>query len=73
MPKKPVVLGELKFDSKKEAKEHFSNILNKHPLKTKLSNGEFDDVMSLLLCHPKARVSARINNRALLSIILRID
>ncbi len=54
MPKKPVVLGELKFDSKKEAKEHFSNILNKHPLKTKLSNGEFDDVMSLLLCHPKA-------------------
>lgn len=54
MPKKPVTLGELKFDSKQEAKKHFSDILNRHPLGTELSNGEFDDVMSLLLCHPKA-------------------
>ncbi len=54
MPKKPVLLGELKFGSKQEAKKHFSDILNRHPLGTKLSNSEFDDVMSLLLCHPKA-------------------
>lgn len=54
MPKKAVVLGELKFDSKQEAKKHFSDILNKHPLGTELTNDEFDDVMSLLLSHPQA-------------------
>lgn len=54
MPKKPVALGELQFSSKGEAKTYFSEILNNHPVGTALSDDDFDDVMSLLLCHPKA-------------------
>lgn len=53
--KKPVTIGGRQFPSKKEAREHFTNILNKHPLGTKLSNGELNDVKSLLNCHPRAR------------------
>lgn len=54
MPKKTVVIGELQFSSKGEAKIYFSNILNKYPLGTQLSDSNFDDLMSLLLYHPKA-------------------
>lgn len=54
MPKKPVTVGELLFSTKKEAKEYFSRILNKYPLGTELNASEFDDVMALLLCHPRA-------------------
>lgn len=54
MPKKPVVIGELRFSAKGEAKSHFTDILNKHPLGTELQGDEFDNVMALLLCHPKA-------------------
>jgi hypothetical protein len=38
MPKKPVVIGELQFSSKGEAKIYFSDILNKYPLGTQLSD-----------------------------------
>lgn len=54
MPKKPVVVGELLFSAKGEAKEYFSEILNKYPLGTELNGNEFDNVMALLLCHPRA-------------------
>ncbi len=54
MPKKSVVIGELFFSAKGEAKEYFTGILNKHPLGEELSGDEFDDVMALLLCHPRA-------------------
>lgn len=54
MPKKPVVIGELQFSSKGAAKEYFSDILNKYPLGKELSDSDFDDIISLLLCHPKA-------------------
>ncbi len=54
MPKKSVVIGELQFSSKGEAKTYFSKILNNHPVGTVLSDRNFDDIMSLLLCHPKA-------------------
>jgi len=54
MPKKPVTIGELQFDSRLEAKTYFTEILNKYPLSTELIDHEFDDVMSLLLCHPRA-------------------
>jgi hypothetical protein len=54
MPKKPVLVGELQFSSKGEARTYFSEILNKHPVGSGLSDSDFDDVMSLLLCHPKA-------------------
>jgi hypothetical protein len=54
MPKKPVVIGELQFSSKGEARTHFSEILNKYPLDSELSDSDFDDIVSLLLCHPKA-------------------
>ena len=53
MPKKPVVIGELLFSTKKEAKSYFTEILNKYPLATAIHGKEFDDVMSLLLCHPR--------------------
>ena len=53
MPKKSVALGEMQFTSKSEAKTYFTKILNKYPLGTELSDREFDDVMSLLLCHPR--------------------
>jgi hypothetical protein len=54
MPKKPVFVGELQFSSKGEARTYFSEILNKHPVGSGLSDSDFDDVMSLLMCHPKA-------------------
>lgn len=53
MPKKPVVVGELYFNTKSEAKAHFSKILNKYPLDTELISSDFEAVMSLLLCHPR--------------------
>mgnify|MGYP001794339373 CR=1 FL=1 len=54
MPKKSVVIGELFFSTKKEAKSYFTEILNKYPLATAIHGKEFDDVMALLLCHPRA-------------------
>ncbi len=54
MPKKPVVIGELLFSTKKEATSYFTKILNKYPLATAIHGKEFDDVIALLLCHPRA-------------------
>ncbi len=54
MPKKFVALGELFFSTKREANDYFTKILNKSPLGKDLNGDEFDDVMALLLCHPRA-------------------
>lgn len=40
MPRKPVVIGELRFNSKGEAKAYFSKILDKYSLGTELSSSE---------------------------------
>lgn len=54
MSRKPVTLGEYKFESKKEAKQFFADILNAVPLGTRLSGEDFDYVLALLLNHPNA-------------------
>ena len=65
MPKKPVELGEHRFSSKKEAKEHYKSILNSVPLGTELGGDEFDQVMALLLSHPNAIQKIRDGVKAL--------
>jgi len=50
--KKPIVLGEFRFESRKEAKDHFSSILNSVPLGTVLEGEKFAYAMALLLNHP---------------------
>ncbi len=65
MPKKPVLIGELYFGAKGEAKTHFTEILNKYPLGTELHSNEFDDVMALLLCHPRANEKIGLGIRAI--------
>jgi hypothetical protein len=76
MPKKPVLVGELQFSSKGEARTYFSEILNKHPVGSGLSDSDFDDVMSLLLCHPKAgeKIGSGVKSIKLIrGFTLRID
>ncbi|MBA4391745.1 MAG: hypothetical protein C0399_12530 [Syntrophus sp. (in: bacteria)] len=50
----PVTLGEFSFPTKKEAKELYSNILNRIDLGQHLEGEDFDYVMALLLNHPYA-------------------
>lgn len=52
MPRKPVKLGEYKFESKQEAKHFYSSILNSVHLGKILEGENFDYVMALLLNHP---------------------
>ncbi len=55
MASKPIILGEYKFKSKKEALELYREILNSATLKEPLTNSNFSYAMALLLNHPNAK------------------
>jgi hypothetical protein len=63
-----ITLGEFEFDTKKEAKELYRDILNSADLDKPLEGEIFDYVMALLLNHPN--VNAKINNQKVKYLIV---
>lgn len=54
----PVKIGEIEFETKKDALTYFKTILNAYTFGEELSTAHFNDIMSLLETHP--RVSEKI-------------
>jgi len=55
MPKIPVQIGELRFDSKGEAEEHFRQMLYRHPVGSRIPAPDATELSWLLERNPESQ------------------
>lgn len=53
--RKPIKIGEIEFDTKKDALIYYKTILNAYDLGKELNTTDFNKIMSLLKTHPRLK------------------